>query len=139
MKEKLSINRFIFVGDRGLFSRQNLEEIKQDGGEFLVGMKTGSLKEKNLEKLYNKNKMKWLSKDIGFYETTQTSHRCIVVWSAKRAKEDARKREQVLGRIRQKLKMDQEASKKNKVNFKDFVSNKAYKKYMTYSGTKPSL
>ena len=139
LREKLSINRFIFVGDRGLFSKQNLEEIKQDGGEFLVGMKTGSLKEKNLEELYNKSKMKWLSKNIGFYETTKKSHRCIVVWSAKRTKEDARKREQVLGRIRQKLKMDQEASKKNPVSLKDFVSNKAYKKYVTYSGAKPSL
>ena len=43
MREKFKVRRFIFVGDRGLFSRKNLDAIRgeerEKNGEFIVGMK----------------------------------------------------------------------------------------------------
>ncbi len=48
MKKKFKVRRFIFVADRGLLSRGNIEKLGEDKGEFIVGMKLGSLAEKKL-------------------------------------------------------------------------------------------
>ena len=55
MKKKFSIRRFIFVADRGLFSWDNLQHIRKAEGEFIVGMKIGSMTKQIKEDFYNIN------------------------------------------------------------------------------------
>lgn len=54
LREKFSIRRFIFVGDRGLFSKQNLTELRGENkvGEFIVGMKLAVFKKRH-DEFYN--------------------------------------------------------------------------------------
>lgn len=48
LRKKYCVRRFIFVGDRGLFSRKNLESLRGEKkvGEFIVGMKLGVFKKR---------------------------------------------------------------------------------------------
>ena len=44
LKKKFKIRRFILVGDRGLFSNENLQSVKAKGDEFIVGIKARIIK-----------------------------------------------------------------------------------------------
>lgn len=76
LRKKFNIRRFIFVGDRGLFSKKNLEMLRGEGkiGEFIARMKLGIFKEQHKE-FYNINQYTWVNDDLAFYETTHDGDR----------------------------------------------------------------
>jgi transposase len=78
MKEKFSIRRFIFIADRGLFSFDNLEHIRNNQGEFIVGLKMGSMQKEVQEDFYMLSKFTWISDGLAFYETSMNGDRCII-------------------------------------------------------------
>lgn len=126
MRDKFKVRRFIFVGDRGLFSRENLEAMRgadADGnGEFIVGMKLGVFKNRH-EEFYDLLRYKRISDELAFYETEHEGDRCIITWSRSRAERDAKAREDILAKIRKKL-------AKKKITAKEFVTNTTYKRYV---------
>ena len=133
LKEKFNIRRFILVGDRGLFSNENLNLFKEEGHEFIVGLKLGLLKDR-FKEIYNLKNFKWVNDDLAIYETEHKGRRCIIGWSRKRAERDKKLREDILSKLQTKL------SKKT-INPKDFISNMNYKKYISHptSKDKPQL
>lgn len=137
MRKKFKIRRMIFVADRGLFSKKNLEILKQDSGEFIVGCKMGSMKQAAQAELYDIGRFQWIIPgDLAVLETkTEDGDRLIVTWSRVRAERDAKTRADILAKIERKI-----ASKK-KLTPKAFVSNHNYQKYVTGLDTdaKPTL
>ena len=133
LKKKFNIRRFILVGDRGLFSNENLKLFKDKGHEFIVGLKLGLLKDRS-EEIYNLKNFEWITEDIAIYETSYKNHRCIITWSRKRAERDRNLRSDILSKLELKL------SKKT-IHPKDFISNSNYKKYISHptSKAKPAL
>jgi|SRR5215216_2974099 len=123
MKNKFTIRRFIFIADRGLFSFDNLQHIKEQKGEFIVGLRIGVMKKKLQKDYYNLNHFIWISEELAVYETTLGEDRCIITWSKARAKRDHNAREDILEKIRSKL-----SSKQNKIQ--KFITNANYKKYL---------
>lgn len=123
MRSKFSIRRFIFIADRGLFSSHNLEHIRQGHGEFIVGLKIGSLEKERKTEFYNINNFTYINNELACYETTMGEDRCIITWSKSRADRDCKAREEVIEKINKKL-----ASKKPVS--KTFITNKAYQKYV---------
>ena len=135
IKAKFQVGRIIFIADRGLFSKKNLELLRADDGEFIVGHRIGSMKARHKEDLYNLNNYNWLVKDeLAVFETlTEEQDRLIVTWSRVRAERDAKTREDILKKIKNKL-------SKKRVDPKTFVSNRNYQKYLTgLSEGKPEL
>jgi transposase len=126
LKNKFQVGRIVFVADRGLFSAKNLELLRADGGEFIVGHRLGSLKSNQSEAIYDLNNFTWIIDDelAVFETTTEEGDRLIVTWSRVRAERDAKTRDDILEKIKKKL------SKKS-VDSKAFVSNKNYQKYLT--------
>lgn len=125
LREKFSIRRFIFVGDRGLFSKKNLEALRGEEnktGEFIVGMKLGVFKDRHGE-FYDISKYTKINDDLAVYETTHEGDRLIITWSRARAERDKKAREDVLDKIRKKL-------SKKKITAKEFVTNKTYQRYV---------
>ena len=126
MRDKFKIRRFIFVGDRGLFSRKNLEALRGAGaknnGEFIVGMKLGVFKNRH-DEFYDLSRYKKISDELAFYETEHEGDRCIITWSKARAERDVKAREDILQKIRKKL-----TKKKNTA--KEFVTNTTYQRYV---------
>ena len=124
MRKKFNVRRFIFVADRGLLSRKNVKKLCEDNGEFIVGMKIGSLTKDKQKDLYNIEHFTWVfPEELAVYETEHEGNRCIVTWSKKRAERDQKSRKSLIEKIEKKL-----SSKKAKAS--SFVSNKGYKKYV---------
>jgi transposase len=125
LREKFSIRRFIFVGDRGLFSKQNLTALRNEdkAGEFIVGMKLAVFKNRH-DEFYDIQRYQWINADLAVYETSHENDRCIITWSRTRAQRDQKAREEVLDKIRQKL-------SKKKITAKEFVTNTTYQRYIT--------
>jgi len=92
LREKFSIRRFIFVGDRGLFSKQNLKELRGENkaGEFIVGMKLAVFKKRH-DEFYDIGRYQWLNADLAVYETKHEEDRCIITWSRSRAERDRKR------------------------------------------------
>lgn len=126
IRQRFKVRRFIFVGDRGLFSRKNLKAMrgdgKEDSGEFIVGMKLGVFKDRHQE-FYDRSRHTWISAELSVYETTHEGDRCIITWSRARAERDRKAREDILNKIRKKL-------AKKKITAKAFVTNKTYQRYI---------
>ncbi len=133
LKKKFKIRRFILVGDRGLFSNENLQSLKAKGDEFIVGLKLGLLKDRHAE-IYNLKNFKFINEDLAIYETSYNNDRCIITWSRKRAERDKKVREDILSKIEAQL------SKKS-ISTRSFLSNSNYKKYIVHpkSKSKPTL
>ncbi len=122
MKAKFRVRRFIFVADRGLFSKENLDELKTGKAEFIVGMRLGQLGKRRPE-LYDRSFFTLLNDDLSVFETSHQDDRCIVTWSKERAERDRKVREDILEKIRKKL------SAKS-VSPKTFVSNSNYRIFL---------
>ncbi len=129
MRKKFTVKRFVFIADRGLFSWGNLEHLRKDGGEFIVGMKMGTLAKPEQQDLYDLSKFKFLSEEIAVLETTVRGERCIVTWSKSRAERDRKAREEVLDKMRVKLAGAKPTKK--------FISHASHKKYLVIDESKP--
>jgi len=126
IRNKFSVRRFIFVADRGLFSFSNLEYIRRQQGEFIVGLRMGTMKELIQQDFYNLQQYEWINENLAVYETTMGEDRCIITWSKVRAERDRKTRDDILDKIRKKL-----SKRKSKTN--DFITNTNYKKYVRFN------
>jgi len=132
IRKKFAVRRFIFVADRGLFSGPNLNYIRKDEGEFIVGFKMGKQPPEVQTDLYDLSKYKYLNEKLAVYETKIGNDRCVVTWSQARAERDQKAREDILEKIRNKL-----TGKKTKS--KSFITNTNYKKYLVVGDSGVSL
>ena len=132
MRAKFQVRRFIFVGDRGIFSKKNLELLSQDGTEFIIGMKLGVVKKRH-EEFYDLNRFRMINESFSMYETEYEGDRLIVTWSRARYERDQKARGDILEKILKKL-----GSKK--VKPETFISNRSYRRFVYLDGkSKPML
>jgi transposase len=130
MRKKFSVRRFIFIADRGLFSAQNLDHIRNNQGEFIVGLKMGVLKKELQQSFYDINRFEFINDELAIWETHHGEDRCIVTWSKSRADRDRKTRDDILAKIREKL-------GKKTSRTKTFVTNSNYQKYLIIKDDTP--
>ena len=123
MRKKFSVRRFIFIADRGLFSAKNLDHIRNNQGEFIVGLKIGVLQKELQQPFYDISRFEFISEELAIWETQYGEDRCIVTWSKSRADRDRKTRDDILAKIREKL-------TKKTSRTKSFVTNRNYQKYL---------
>ena len=123
MRKKFSVRRFIFIADRGLFSAKNLDHIRNNQGEFIVGLKIGVLQKELQQTFYDINRFEFINEELAIWETQYGEDRCIVTWSKSRAERDRKTRDDILAKIREKL-------TKKTSRTKSFVTNRNYQKYL---------
>lgn len=126
MREKFNVRRFIFVADRGLFSKENLDLLRKDNEEFIVGMKLGVIRQRH-DEFYDLSRFKKINKDLALYETTYQGDRCIVSWSRARFERDQKARQDILEKIKKKLRL-------RNATAKTFISNRNYRRYVCLRG-----
>jgi transposase len=122
MRDKFKVRRFIFVADRGLFAAKNLDVLREDKGEFIVGMKLGVFRDKH-GVYYDGSKLTWLNDGLAYHETEHNGDRVIVTWSRARAERDRQSREDILAKVRKKLSGNGAALQK-------LVTHSSYRKYV---------
>jgi len=123
MRKKFSVRRFIFIADRGLFSAKNLDHIRNDQGEFIVGLKIGILQKELQQTFYDISRFEFISEELAIWEIQYGEDRCIVTWSKSRAERDRKTRDDILTKIREKLNT-------KTARTKSFVTNRNYQRYL---------
>lgn len=121
LKNKYSIGRVILVADRGMLSNDNMASLRSANMEFIIGMRLWSVAQKRQEEFYDLKRYRPLKKGLKIRELPWKGDRLILTWSQDRAQRDAKAREDLLEKIRQKLGVRPDA--------KRFVHS-AYRQYL---------
>lgn len=126
MRKKFQVRRFILVADRGLFSKENLSLLREESGEFIVGMKLGVFKKRH-EEFYDLSRFHQIHEGLYVYETEHDGDRLVVTWSRVRYERDQKGRRDILEKILGKLK-----SKGAKPEA--FISNRSWRRFVRIEG-----
>ena len=125
LRTEFDINNFVFVADRGMFSKDNLEFMDQQGIKYVVGASLKKLpkdvKNDILARQFKPsvvcNEFQWID------EISHDNRRLIVSYSSKRARKDFADRGRLVDRLLKK-------AKDGKVKIKDLIPNYGTKKYL---------
>jgi len=123
MTKKFSVRRFIVVADRGVLSSKNLDTLRQNGAQFIIGMRIGKLGKKRPE-LFDRKGFERISDELEILHTSFGIDRGIVAWTKTRAERDRKTRDDIVAKIVRKL------SGKKKVSAKSFISNTNYHAFL---------
>lgn len=129
IRERYEIGRVVFVADRGMLSRENIEELEKLKGygiRYIMGARLRSLPRYLREEVLDKGRYRRVRDGMSIGTFEYRGKRLIVTYSSKRAEKDARDRERRIERLRKKL----ERSK----NPKEYMSNYGYKRYLRVFG-----
>jgi len=126
LKREYSIEKLIFVGDKGILSRKVLEEIEKAGYEYIVAAKVKRLGRRYESEIKDLSKYKELSEDVKYRELDVGGRRLIVYYSEKRALRERAIREELIEKLREKLKQGR-------------VIKSIYRRYLRVEGTKMEI
>ena len=159
-KEKFKINKVCFIGDRAMFSADNLKALDDRGYSYIVAAKLRSLPDVMCDKIMEESNYSEISNEdfdlVGEFKYSQDdikvlierkanpktikhylelieSHkdrRFVVSYSAKRAYKDRKQRETLLEKITKQLDKTSNSAK--------LISNSAIKKYTSNKGASSS-
>ena len=122
LKQNFQIEKLILVGDRGICSKVNLEEIKKLGYEYIVAtslkkqsreMQKEVLNEEGYESINNSD----LEDEIKYKTININEERLIATWSSKRAKKDFYDREIFIEKAKEILEEKSNLKKPGKAKY----------------------
>ena len=130
LNKTINISNTIFIFDRGIKSKSNVEKIVRENSQYIAGTTKNdtiknqilSIKEKDFERL----------DDVNFYYETNLSSRTIIFWNKEIQKTQKEEREKKLKKIQQKLKkLNPKNYKKKKIRLYEKIGEiiGKYRKY----------
>ena len=126
LRKRYHLDKVIFVADGGMFNRYNLEELEEEGFEYIVGARlrnlNNQLKEKVLDRKHYRGEKDFCIAQFEY----QDNKKLIVSYKESRAQKDALDRAKAIDKLRKRL--DQVR------NPKEYLSNYGYKRYLKVSG-----
>jgi len=128
--ERFHIRRVVIVCDRGMVSERNLKLLEQAGYEYVVGVRMRQLKQHDARRLLEKAKMRSVSPQLKGREVPFEGKRLVVCFNAEQAEKDKQKRQEIIGRLVEKLKTQ---------GLKSLLFRKEYSKYIKIKADKPQL
>ena len=130
VKTRFKIRRVIIVCDRGMVSEDNIQTLKLDGYEYVVGMRMRQLKEEDAKKILSIKDMASVTEGLKGKEVHFKDRRLIVCFNEEESLKDKKKREEIIARLIVKLKTQ---------GLKSLLIHKEYSKYLRIKADKPSL
>jgi len=130
VSKKYPVGKVILVGDRGMIAQKNLDLLHEKKLEYILGYRMRTIPKKDRYFILAKSDLKRVREDLSFKEVTYNDQRLLVCYNPERAILDAEKREDILERIRAKIKDGSILS---------VVDNANYKKFLKIKGEKPKL
>ncbi len=120
-KEKYNLEQLVIVSDSGLLTGENIDELKEQGYEFILGARIKNEKEKIKEKILSLNLSNGESSIIKKDDLS-----LVINYSDKRAAKDKFNRQRGLKRLEKQIK----SGKLTKAN----INNRGYNKYLKMVG-----
>jgi transposase len=130
LADKFKIDKIILVGDRGMISQKNLDYLHKKSYQYILGYRMRTIPKKERYWVLSKADLKKVRKDLHWKEVICNDQRLLVCYNPDRAELDAKRREDILDRIKKKIKDGSILS---------VIDNANYKKFLKIRGDKPKL
>ena len=142
LSSRFKIGKVILVADRGMVSEKNLSLIKDEGYEYIVGMKMRKLKKVRDHILSTPGRYKKLENNLKVKEVGLDNVRYIICYNPQEAERDKKIREKIIQNLEEKIRtgsllrvLTGDARKFCKVETKGVTLNKEkIKKEARYDG-----
>lgn len=126
LKNDYEIEKIVFVADRGILSKQVLNDLETAGYEYIVAAKLPQLKKEYHSIILDKSSMKEISEGVLVSETIIDNRRLVYGFSQKRAGRDKYMREELLRKLNIKLSKDP----------KSIIAKPVYRKFLAIGDVK---
>jgi transposase len=131
VSEKYKVDRVIMVGDRGMVSKNNIRHLEQKNYKYIFGYRMRTIPQEDRHKVFSEKEFRKLKNvELQFKEATYDGKRLIVCYSEERAEKDRLHRENILEKIKDKIKSG---------NLSAIVDNTHYKRFLRIRGEKPVI
>ena len=131
ISDKFKIGKVVLVGDRGMINQKNLDHLDKKGYEYILGYRMRTIKKSERSKVLSKANLKKIKKDeLTCKEVTYEGKRLIVFYNPERAVKDAKKREEIVQKIKEKIASG---------DVKNLFAKQEYKKFVSVSTKSPEL
>lgn len=121
LEKRFNLSHPIVVADSGLLSKKNIEQLEEEGYEYIIGARVRSMSKADKEAV-----LKLGLKDGELESLTIKDRRHVISMSDKRAKKDARDREKGVKRLEKRF--------ANGRITKASVNNRGYNRFLTLQG-----
>ncbi|MCK4224907.1 MAG: hypothetical protein KAX39_06985, partial [candidate division Zixibacteria bacterium] len=108
------------VCDKGMVSDSNLEELKKEGIDFIVGVRLRNVKEVRDEVLSKGGRYREVEDNLRIKEVFLGGKRYIICVNLEEARKDQKTREKILPDLEEKLRR----------GAKELIGNKGYRRYL---------
>jgi len=123
LRHKYNIDKVIMVADSGLFNKNNISALEDNGFEYVVGARLRNMSKSVQRQILDKDGYKKIGRGYFVKEIDLANgQRLIVSYKTSRARKDAFERDKAIRKLEGKL-----SKKKNVINY---LSNYGYKKYL---------
>jgi transposase len=120
MRKRFNLGRVVFVGDRGMVSKEILDELDRNHIEYIVGMRMRKAKEVG-EVLKTGGKYKVVRDKLRVKEVWHDANRYIICYNPLQAEYDKKAREEMVAKLESQLKNN---------GVKSLVGNSGYRRYL---------
>ena len=120
LKERFRINRVVFVVDRGMISKENLNLLDELNLEYIIGVKLRQIKEVKEDVITRAGRYQEVSENLFVKEVILGSKRYIVCFNPIEEIRESMQRDEIIERLKQKLSQDP----------KSLIKNRAYKTFL---------
>jgi len=128
---KYKVDRVIMVGDRGMVSKDNIRHLEEKNYKYILGYRMRTIPQEDRHKVFSEKEFRKLKNvELQFKEATYNGKRLIVCYSEERAEKDRLHRENILEKIKDKIKSG---------NLSAIVDNTHYKRFLRIRGEKPVI
>lgn len=130
VSEKFKIRKVVLVGDRGMISQKNIDHLESKKFEYILGYRMRTISKEERHKIFSHADLKEVRKNLQFKELNYKGNRLFICFNPERAELDKNHREDILEKIRKRIRDGSILS---------VISNKDYKRFLKIEGKKPKL
>jgi hypothetical protein len=120
LKGRFRIRTIILVCDKGMVSESNLEELKNEGIDFIVGVRLRNVKEVREEVLSTGGRYREVEDNLRVKEVLLNGKRYIICINPEEVRKDQKTREKIISELEEKLCHGS----------KELIGNKGYRRYL---------
>lgn len=123
IKNKYQVSKLAVVGDRGMISKSNINELGKNGLSYILGYRMRTIGPDDRKKVLSQaNLRKLKNSELQYREVDHKGDRLVVCYNEERAEKDRLRREKDIEKLREKL--------KSAKNIKKLISNPNHRKYI---------
>ena len=129
--KKYGVKKVILVGDRGMISQKNINLLEEMGLEYILGYRMRTIPQWDRGRIFGKADLRKLRhSSLQYKEVEYEGNRLIFCYNEERAEVDAKHRNDIIDKIKDKIKSGR---------IETIIDNKNYKRYLDIEGKAPKL